>query len=202
MAKKKKSEEERATAPAHRGPKVAGTGRTTISGPPGSGKSTVAKELQEKLGLEVHSAGDIFRKMAKESHMTLEEFGHVAERSWDIDIELDKRMLDLIRARGDAIFEGRMTGYLCYLNDIEALKVHITAPPEVRLRRVMRREAKDKDTVLREMREREMSEQKRYKSIYGYSLDDLQIFDLTIDSSRQKPAEIVDAILGKLRVKA
>ena len=62
----------------------------------------------------------------------------------------------------------------------------------------MKRESKDHDTVLKEMREREASERKRYNSIYGYDLGDLAIYDLVIDSSTQKPAEIAASILAKL----
>jgi predicted cytidylate kinase len=189
-------EEPPARPTAHRAP--ARAVRITISGPPGSGKSTVAKLLSEELGLDVVSAGDIFRGMAKEGKMSLEEFSHLAEKSWDIDIELDKRMLEFIKENEAGIFEGRMTGYMCYLNDIDALKVHITAPANVRLRRVMRRESKDHDTVLREMRQREESERKRYNSIYGYDIGDLKIYDITIDSSTQRPPEIAAAILAKL----
>jgi len=200
----KKKDEEREESPHRSPPRGAMRAssspevRVTISGPPGSGKSTVASLLSERLGLEVVSAGDIFRGMAKENKMTLEEFSHLAEKSWDIDIELDKRMLATIKDSGSGIFEGRMTGYICYLNDIEALKIHISAPTKVRQRRVMKRESKDHDTVLKEMRERETSERKRYNSIYGYDLGDLAIYDLVIDSSTQKPAEIAASILAKL----
>ncbi|HLF06708.1 MAG TPA: cytidylate kinase family protein [Thermoplasmata archaeon] len=200
----KKKDEEREEMSPRGSPRIA-TGasssravRITISGPPGSGKSTVAGLLRDRLGFEVVSAGDIFRGMAKENKMTLEEFSHLAEKSWDIDIELDKRMLATINDSGSGIFEGRMTGYICYLNDIEALKIHISAPTNIRQRRVMKRESKDHDTVLKEMREREASERKRYNSIYGYDLGDLAIYDLVIDSSTQKPAEIAASILAKL----
>jgi len=51
----------------------------TISGPPGSGKSTLSKILSVKLGLELVSMGDIFRKCAEDRCMSLEEFGLIAK---------------------------------------------------------------------------------------------------------------------------
>ena len=38
----------------------------TISGSPGSGKTTIAKLLAKKLGIKYVYSGDIFRKKAKE----------------------------------------------------------------------------------------------------------------------------------------
>ena len=48
--------------------------KITISGLPGSGTTTVAKLLAERLGYKLISAGDVFRKLAMERGMTLEEF--------------------------------------------------------------------------------------------------------------------------------
>ena len=43
-----------------------------VSGPHGSGKSTTAKEVAEKLGYEYISAGELFRNMAENANMNLE----------------------------------------------------------------------------------------------------------------------------------
>ncbi len=40
--------------------------RITISGPPGSGKTTACKLLSERLGLEMVVFGRIFRELAQE----------------------------------------------------------------------------------------------------------------------------------------
>ena len=47
----------------------------TISGLPGSGKTTVARLLSRQLGIPHVYAGDMYRKAAEERGMTLEEFG-------------------------------------------------------------------------------------------------------------------------------
>jgi len=46
----------------------------TIGGFAGSGKSTVADIVAKKLGWGRISAGDVFRKLAKEKTQTLDEY--------------------------------------------------------------------------------------------------------------------------------
>jgi cytidylate kinase len=53
--------------------------RITISGPPGSGTTSLAKYLVEKRGYELISAGEVFRSLAKEKGMDLSTFGRLAE---------------------------------------------------------------------------------------------------------------------------
>ena len=63
----------------------------TIGGVAGSGTTTVAKVLSERLGIPFVSAGAIFREMAAEMGMTPIEFGKFAESNTDIDKEIDNR---------------------------------------------------------------------------------------------------------------
>jgi len=57
----------------------------TVSGPPGSGKSTNAAALAEQFGLEHVSGGDIFRELADERGYTPVEFNELAETDEQID---------------------------------------------------------------------------------------------------------------------
>ena len=53
----------------------------TISGLPGSGKTTVAEILQGQLGMRYVSTGQIFREKAKTANMSLSNFGMFREHS-------------------------------------------------------------------------------------------------------------------------
>src|SRR5437667_457898 len=78
----------------------------TISGLPGSGKTTVARLVAQELGLEHVYAGDLFRRQAEAAGLTLEEYARRAET----DHSIDRRLDDAMRARaprGDAVPEGR-----------------------------------------------------------------------------------------------
>ena len=54
--------------------------RITISGPPGSGKTTVCGKLSEALGLKAVVFGQVFRQLAAEKGLTLVELGALAEK--------------------------------------------------------------------------------------------------------------------------
>jgi len=168
--------------------------KITISGPPGSGTTTVARLLAEKLGFKLISAGEIFRKLAAEKGMTLEEFSKYAESNPDIDFYIDKLQKEMAEKEDNVVVEGRLSGWMIK----NAFKVWIYASPEVRYRRIAQREGKDLARVKNETKRREEFEKKRYKKFYSIDLDDISIYHLAINSEHFKPEEIVEIILKAL----
>jgi cytidylate kinase len=63
----------------------------TIGGLAGTGTSTVASILSQKMGIPCLSAGDIFRQMAAMRGMDVLDFSKFAEGNTDIDREIDQR---------------------------------------------------------------------------------------------------------------
>jgi predicted cytidylate kinase len=169
----------------------------TISGTPGSGKSTVANLLQNKLGIEYIYSGMIFRETAEEYNMNLEDFGKYCEEDSEDDKKLDQKQVNLLK-KGNIILEGRLAGWLAFKNDISALKVFIDADLDTRVERIIKREDGDSKQRKKEIIDRERSETLRYKKYYNIDLKDKTVYDLVIDSSEKKPEEIVDLILKKL----
>ena len=169
----------------------------TISGTPGSGKSTVAELLEEKTGIKYIYSGEIFRYLAEEHNMTLEEFGKYAEANSDIDKKLDEKQVEILKM-GDVILEGRLSGWLAHINKIPALKVSINASLDIRASRVVNREEGSIEQRKKEIIKRERSEETRYKNYYNIDLKDTSIYDLVIDSGDKTPEEIADIILEKL----
>ncbi len=168
--------------------------KITISGPPGSGTTTVAKLLAEKLGFKLISAGEIFRKLAAERGMTLEEFSKYAESNPDIDFYIDKLQKEMAEKEDNVVVEGRLSGWMVK----DAFKVWIYASPEIRYRRIANREGKDIARVKNETKRREELEKRRYKKFYSIDLDDVSIYHLAINSEHFKPEEIVEIILKAL----
>jgi len=166
----------------------------TLGGLPGSGKTTVARILADKLKMEYINAGDIFRNLAAKKGMTLEEFGFFAERNPNIDKAIDKKLLEIAR-RDNVILEGRLAGIMLELNDVEALKVWLEAPLEVRVERISGRDTKSTEAALSDTQMREKSEWDRYYNIYHVDIRDLEVYNLVIKTQDRTPEEIADDII-------
>ena len=155
----------------------------TVSGPPGSGKSTLSIKIAEHFNLELVSSGDVFRAMAKEKGVDLEKFGHLAEADPAIDKEIDKRQVDLSKTNEDLLFEGRLSGWL-----IDAdLKIMLKTDVGVRARRIAGRENISLEQAMHETMVRQESEVKRYREYYDIDISDMTPYDLVIESSVWDP---------------
>jgi predicted cytidylate kinase len=165
----------------------------TISGTPGSGKSTVAQLLQKKLNLSYVYSGMLFRNLADSYKMSLEEFGKFCEQHNQVDRQLDDQQVEILKV-GDVILEGRLSGWLAYKNGVNAIKIMIDADEDTRAARIVNREGGTINERKAEIRKREKSERKRYLQYYQFDLLDTSIYDVVIDSSKKSPEEIVELI--------
>ncbi len=167
--------------------------RITISGPIGSGKSTVGKIIAKKLDLSFFSGGSIFREQAKKHGMTVEEFNIYSESHREIDLDLDNMQLSYLREHENIVFESRLAGWLCSQNGIEALKIFLDASENVRFKRVRNRETPADDDSLRELiRAREKSEHARYLQLYGLDYYDHSFYDLYINTDDMLADEVAE----------
>jgi len=180
----------------------------TLSGTPGSGKSTVAKILAERLKLERVYAGGIFRQWAKEKNMTVEEFGVYAKSHPEIDPKLDNETANTARkleaAGKNVVVEGRPQYHFLP----ESIKIFIKVDPKEAAVRIMKdlqnkatKDERNQQEVssLKELEklniERENLEDKRYKKIYHINFRDPSNFDLVIDSTKITAEQAAEKII-------
>lgn len=169
----------------------------TISGLPGSGTTTAAKLLVERTGFQYANTGAIFRQMAAERNMSLNDFGKLAAQNDEIDRELDARQVEVAR-QGNIILEGRLAGHMISRAGLNALTVWLDAPLEIRVSRVSGRDALSLELAAELSRERERDERQRYIDFYDIDLADLAVYGLVLDSSKLSPQQIVEAIVDAL----
>ena len=152
----------------------------TIGGLAGTGTSTVASILSQKMGIPYLSAGDIFRQMAAMRGMDVLDFSKFAEGNTDIDREIDQRQAQKARESENLIVEGRLSAYF-----VEApLKVWLTAALDIRSVRISHREDKPVELVREEILTREKSEAKRYQEIHNLDIGDMEVYHLIINTER------------------
>jgi predicted cytidylate kinase len=171
----------------------------TISGLIGSGKTTVCRMLGEVLGYRTVISGHLFREMAKELELSLEEFSLRAEKDPKYDKLIDERMVGIARNEDDLILEGRLAGQMMRRNAVPAFCIFLDAPLDVRTQRVSGREGVDLQEAMKEMSAREASEVLRYRKFYGIDVTDRSIYDMVIDTGALTPEQVVEMIVSRVR---
>jgi cytidylate kinase len=190
----------------------------TVSGPPGCGASTLTEGLASALDCGYVIGGDIFRDLAEERGISLQQLIAKAEEDDEIDRALDQRLRRIAEQWGAAnkafILESRLAGWLA--GNRADLRIWLDAPEEVRIKRLSDHEVNyvierpeertpeevglkrlsDQEEIGALMRVREVSEVGRYKSYYGIDLDDRSFYDLSINTARWDADTVLDMVLS------
>ncbi|MCK4429413.1 MAG: cytidylate kinase family protein [Candidatus Aenigmarchaeota archaeon] len=160
----------------------------TLSGQVGAGKSSVGKELAKKLNYKYLVTGEIFKKMAKEKNMDLNEFLKYADANQDIiDKEVDNKQK---QAGANTILDSRMGFYFAN----PELKIWVKAGMDIRIKRIMKRDGPAEKESERHIVEREEEEKERYMRMYSVNIFDMENYDLIIDTGKLNVEQIVNTI--------
>ena len=169
----------------------------TIGGLAGTGTTTAAELLSEKLDIPYISAGSVFREMAAEKGMTVLEFSEFAEGNDDIDKEIDKRQAEKAKSADKLIIEGRLSAYFVENAD---LRIWLVTPFDVRSKRISEREDKSVEVAKNEIIIREKSEALRYMEIHNIDISNMDIYDLIINTGTFNPEKVLEIIIQTLKV--
>ena len=169
--------------------------RIAISGKSGCGNSTVSRLVADRLGLRLINY--TFKNLAAEYGVGFAELHARAARDFSIDRTLDRRQL-AAAAGGACVLASRLAIWL--LADAE-LKVYLTAPPEVRARRIARREHTALDTARVDTGRRDVNDRQRYLELYRIDIDDAEPADLVIDTAAHDQFAAAAAIVAAARAR-
>ena len=173
----------------------------TISGKPGSGKSSTADRVAELLGYTRHSSGDMVRRILKRNSLTLEDYNQKAETDHDLDDQIDEELRDL-RELEDIVVDSRLGFYWLP----ESFKVYLDLDLDVATARIYKDttanstrsdvEGGDKSlrSVAHSVSQRMQDEQSRFTKLYGVNPYDESQFDLLIDTARHNPSSVAIAV--------
>ena len=168
----------------------------TVGGLAGTGTTTTAEGLSEKLNIPYISAGSVFREMAAERGLTVLEFSEFAEGNDDIDKEIDRRQAEIAESSDNLIVEGRLSAHFVDAD----LRLWLVTPFDVRSQRIAERESKSVDVAKNEIIIREKSEALRYMDIHNIDINNMDIYDLIINTDTFDPDKVTGIILTILKV--
>lgn len=178
----------------------------TISGKPGSGKSSTADKVAEMLSYTRHSSGDIVRQVLAQKGMTLAQYNTQATKEHGLDESVDD-MLRALRERSDIVVDSRLGFYWIP----ESFKVYLDLDMEVATVRIYKDAVSNQSRsnagegtaslaeVSQQVRERMEAERFRFRTLYHVDPYSLEHFDLVIDTSRHSPQTVALTVFDTYR---
>ena len=176
----------------------------TISGRPGSGKSSTAEQLSKLLGYERFYSGGVVREIAKRRNLSLGELNKSAEEDETIDKEIDEEIKKFAH-KDQYIVDARLGFHWIP----ESFKVFLYLDMDVAAARIFHdidsriksaEYAIDIGEVEDGIRERMDSERKRYEKLYGINPYHPSHFDLVIDTAQNNPMSVALKIFDEYKL--
>mgnify|MGYP001580781293 CR=1 FL=1 len=164
----------------------------TITGLPGSGKTSVAKELAKHLHLKHYSMGDLFRKTAKKKKTSILELA----KQNKLSDELDKIQKHIANKNKNAIIDSRLGAYLI---KNARFKIYIYAPLKTRVKRISERDKVSYKKALHETLSREREEIKHYKNEYNIDYRNKKLYNIILNTDGLSVKQTAKKLLEKIK---
>lgn len=175
----------------------------TISGQPGSGKTSVAKIIANKLGVPFYSVGGLRGKMAMDRGLTIDQLNALGERDKTTDTVVDEYQKELGQKEKDFVIEGRLSWHFIP----QSFKVFLDCNPREAARRIIsskderpdEKVPNDLERAIKTIEARIESDVRRYHDFYGLDYRDKSHYDLYLDAGATKsPEETAELVLARL----
>jgi len=172
----------------------------TITGYPGSGKSTLGKGIAKALGLKHYSAGDFWREIAKEKGLTPTELNRLAEKDKSIDRMVDERTVQLAKKERDFVMDSRLAWHFIP----NSLKIFVKVDLKKAAARVfkdMRQDEKEHSSLQKTFEnlvKRKSLEVERWKTVYDLDYLDEKNYDIVVDTSGSGIEETREKVLKEI----
>ncbi len=163
-----------------------------ISGDSGTGTTTLAKNLAEKLGWKYFNTGQVVRAWYQEHNIPLEEATKIPE---ELDRQFEATGQERMKSESGLVFEARLAGWLS--KDFpDVLRILCVADEETRMQRVARRENMTLEEARHKTNKRSQELQEKFEKLYGVKdTFDPQYFEIIIDTGKLNAQECQQAVL-------
>lgn len=174
----------------------------TIAGPPGSGKSTTAKETAKRLGFRHFSSGDLFRQLGKERGVDVLEANKKAGVVEELDELVDSKLRELGTEDNELVIDSRTawhwipSSFKVFLDlDLRTAAVRILGEMS-EARMASEHIHDDPDQYAKMLAHRLEVETSRYRALYGIDPYDMSNYDLVIDTAKCSKEEAIDRVVS------
>ena len=169
--------------------------RITVSGPPGSGTTTLVSRLSKERGWTYINGGEIFRSSAAERNISIEEFSSLCKNNLDVDRALDDTLKKImVSPTSPEIVESRLCGWWAKELKLNCIKIWLSVSDTERAQRIQNREGGDFSTCLEKSIQRQKDDMDRYKTLYNINLDDLSPYDLIVEADEKNEDEVFQIV--------
>ncbi len=174
----------------------------TITGNLGSGKSTVARLVAQKLSIKHYSTGDFMRQMATERGIDLLTLNKIAEKDKSVDKELDERQINIGKKEDNFVIDARLGWYFIP----HSIKIFLDVTDEEAARRIFsdqrttEKPYKTMKEAMKNIRKRRESEKKRYKELYNLDYYDKKNYDLVVDTTKINAEQVAQKIVDFVKM--
>jgi cytidylate kinase len=147
--------------------------------------------------------GGIFRDLAAERGMTIEQFSAGIKKDPALERSIDERQTKLMQEKDNLVIQGRITWFFAKQSPFKIINLFLAAHHEIGAQRVAARKEDAKKTIeeiARATAERIEHDRERYQKLYGIAdyLDPAH-FDIIIDASYLTEKEVFEKAMDLLR---
>lgn len=175
----------------------------TISGKPGSGKSTVAKILSKKLGFRCYSVGDIRGKIAMDKGLSIDQLNEIGKKEDWTDKIVDEYQKSLGEKENNFVIEGRLGFYFIP----HSVKIFLDVDLKEASKRIFNDQREDEEKkdsskdILKMIEKRVMNDRERYKKYYKTDFLDTKNYDYVIDTTDITAQQVADKIIKFIKIR-
>lgn len=171
----------------------------SITGDLASGKTTVTKMIADELNFIIYKNGEYFRKLALEHNMNVTEFNKYVESHPEIDRQIELSATNFAKENDNIIIDARLGWY----SVPESYKIYLKVDIDESAKRAFgdaNRKATENFSTVEEYKEdlkkRYNLENDRYFKLYGIRKNDMNNYDLVVDTTNITPEEVKNIIIN------
>ena len=172
--------------------------KITLAGVPGSGKSTLRRQLAKRFDLAIKGTGDFMRSIALEyGYDDITKFlVEYVSRHPELDHEIDEAQ----RRFGAEHQNFVLDAHLGFLFVPDSIKIFLKCDPQIAAQRILRAKrkteaARDTQSVRNANQQRMQTMKTNFKKLYGVEIHHQANFDFVLDTTRLSPAEVMKQVV-------